>query len=98
LAYLDPPFYKKADDLYRYFFLLKDHKKLYKKLANYNNNWILSYDNTEEIKQIYSTSKLIKMHIELPYSINSHAKRIEKELIITPLKLPDIGKKYFVSN
>jgi len=53
---------------------------------------VLSYDNAPEIKKMYSQKKYIKTHIEVPYSINSHAKRIEKELIITPLSLPDITK------
>lgn len=88
--YLDPPFYKKANNLYRYYFTNDEHKKLknsIKKLkGKLKNNWILSYDRAKEIREIYNNRKCFS--IALPYSINSPAKRIEKEYFITPLRLP----------
>ena len=83
--YFDPPFYYKAERLYRKFFNAGDHKRLSKKILSLRHDWILSYDNAKEVKKLYSKNRC---HIELPYSINSHAKRLEKELIITPLSLP----------
>lgn len=90
--YFDPPFYNKADDLYRFWFDINEHKAFYTAISRLKHKWVLSYDNAPEIKKMYSQKKYIKTHIETPYSINSHAKRIEKELIITPLSLPDITK------
>lgn len=89
--YFDPPFYNKADNLYRCYFNQEEHKQLNKEITNLNYNWVLSYDNTPEIIKLYSNDKCKKVHVKIPYSINSHAKRIEKELIITPLLLPRLS-------
>jgi DNA adenine methylase len=90
LFYLDPPFYEKADYLYRYYFDSNDHETLRDEVVKLKQPWILSYDRASEIKKLYSEFK--RIHIQMPYSINSPSKRIEKELIITPLKLPKIKK------
>jgi len=89
--YFDPPFFHKANDLYRCYFNKEEHKRFYKEIIRLNYDWVLSYDNATEIRELYSNEKYITMHIEVPYSINSHAKRIEKELIITPLALPRLS-------
>lgn len=86
LFYFDPPFYLKGDKLYRNYFTKNDHENFCAKIQELDYNWILSYDNAKEIKRLYS--KKITTHIEMSYSLNSHAVRIEKELIITPLSLP----------
>jgi DNA adenine methylase len=88
LFYLDPPFYKKADQLYRYHFDDITHKNLRDRLVKLEYPWILSYDRVKEIQNLYSA--FTRINISMPYSINSPAKRLEKELIITPLKLPRI--------
>lgn len=90
LFYLDPPFYEKADYLYRYYFNSNNHEALRDEVVKLKQPWILSYDRASEIKKLYSEFK--RIHIQMPYSINSPSKRIEKELIITPLKLPKIRK------
>jgi len=89
--YFDPPFFNKANDLYRCYFNKEEHKQLYEEIICLNYDWVLSYDNAPEIRRLYSNDKYITMHMEVPYSINSHAKRIEKELIITPLALPKLS-------
>jgi DNA adenine methylase len=86
--YLDPPFYHKAESLYQTYFKLGQHDELAKYLKKFRAMWILSYDNTPEIKKLYAAHSGKSLHIEMPYSINSHAKRNASELIITPLKLP----------
>ena len=91
LFYFDPPFYKKADQLYRHYFHEKDHEALRDELVKLEHPWILSYDKTNEIKNLYIRFK--KIHVQMPYSINSPATRLEKELIITPLELPRISEK-----
>ncbi|MCX5704188.1 MAG: DNA adenine methylase [Candidatus Omnitrophica bacterium] len=89
--YLDPPFYTKGESLYRSHFELKQHEELAKGLEKLSYSWILSYDNVPEIKKLYKKFKNM-VHIDMPYSINSHAKRIEKELIITTLNLPNVDE------
>lgn len=91
LYYFDPPFYKKADQLYRYHFDNVSHKNLRDTLMKLKQPWILSYDRAQEIQNLYSA--FTRINVRMPYSINSPAKRLEKELIITPLKLPKIRSK-----
>ena len=88
LFYLDPPFYNKADELYREYFTKEEHELLCRRLISLKHNWILSYDNAPEIERMYSKNGRVPMHVEVPYSINSGGRRLEKELIITPLFLP----------
>ena len=88
LFYFDPPFYHKAKDLYRTFFAKSQHEVLAAFLQEFPYTWILSYDNALEIRKLYSRHKGQSLHVEVPYSINSHAKRIANELIISPLELP----------
>lgn len=92
ILYLDPPFYKKADKLYRQYFNENDHKLLCDALIKTKYPWILSYDKAKEIIGMYSKFK--QVHIQLPYSINSHAVRLEEEIIITPLDLPTIKQSH----
>jgi DNA adenine methylase len=89
--YIDPPFYNKAEKLYRYIFNHDLHKRLRNKLVALKYNWVLSYDKAKEVKELYSQFKPI--HVEMAYSINSPAKRLEKEYIITPLNLPKLRNK-----
>lgn len=86
--YFDPPFYRKANELYRVYLRPQEHRALSQQITQLEYDWVLSYDNAPEIREMYSRQKLKKVNIELPYSLNSNAKRREKELIITPLRLP----------
>ncbi|GMB69245.1 DNA adenine methylase [Pectobacterium brasiliense] len=54
LLYLDPPYYHKGSGLYRNFYNHEDHVAICKKLDEVKHPWIVSYDNAEEIKEIYS--------------------------------------------
>lgn len=92
--YLDPPFYLKGESLYRSYFECKQHEELAVELEKLTCPWILSYDNVPQVRKLYENFKNI-VHIDMPYSINSHAKRIEKELIITSLNLPKINEIKF---
>ncbi|MCS4534337.1 DNA adenine methylase [Neisseria montereyensis] len=53
LAYLDPPYYVKGQGLYRNFYNHDDHVAICQALATINTPWIVSYDNCDEIKEIY---------------------------------------------
>ncbi|WP_300348472.1 DNA adenine methylase [Clostridium sp.] len=54
LIYLDPPYVKKGKDLYKNHFNEKDHIRLAKKVKKLNNDWFITYDNSELIEQAYS--------------------------------------------
>lgn len=52
-VYLDPPYYKKAADLYMNFFTDKNHEELCDLISNYRKRWIISYDNEDFILKLY---------------------------------------------
>lgn len=54
LIYLDPPYYEKGSGLYRNFYNHEDHVRIAKKLESVNLPWIVSYDDVQPIKEIYS--------------------------------------------
>lgn len=58
LVYLDPPYYVKGQGLYRNFYTHDDHVLIRKTLDNVKTNWIVSYDNCLEIKEIYNGYRL----------------------------------------
>jgi DNA adenine methylase len=77
--YLDPPYVNKASTLYFNHYKIEDHQAL----ADYLNkkiklNWLLSYDNVEIIKQLYSKRRQIE------FNLNYHADKAKqaKELLI----------------
>lgn len=61
LIYLDPPYYVKGSGLYRNFYLHEDHLSIAGLLqsANFGTPWIVSYDNVDEICNMYALSKSI---------------------------------------
>lgn len=52
--YLDPPYYVKGKGLYRNFYKHEDHIAIKDALKSLNFRWLVSYDNAEEIKDIYN--------------------------------------------
>ena len=86
LHYFDPPFYKKADRLYRHYFVAKQHKQLAKAVATLESDYVLSYDVAEPIIKLYSDFGMVPAQVELLYSTGSREKlQSAKELIVTNL-------------
>lgn len=80
-AYLDPPYVNKADRLYMNTYEQKDHRDIASYLIRQHNlPWILSYDDTQLIRTLYSGNKIT--NIPIRYSLQS--KRLAKELVIAP--------------
>ena len=77
-VYLDPPYYVKGKCLYMNHYKDKDHKELahyLKKDARFN--WVLSYDDVPQIREMYSNSELYRF--PLKYSVSK--KQIGFELL-----------------
>jgi DNA adenine methylase len=53
--YLDPPFFKKAEDLYRFYFTDSQHIDLRDFLITLSDNWLLSYDYVPRVDELYNT-------------------------------------------
>lgn len=55
LIYLDPPYYKKGKELYINYYNHNDHSEIAEEVKKLTNRfWIVSYDNEEAIKDLYS--------------------------------------------
>ena len=79
LIYIDPPYYNKASTLYLNHYTHDDHTSLSRIIRNLDFKWVLSYDDTEEIRTIYEWAT--PMEFKMFYSTN---KKIEgKELFYT---------------
>lgn len=77
--YFDPPYFKKGKELYLNFFDYQDHvriEKLIKELVNFD--WIITYDDVQEIADIYTNHELRRF--DLKYS--AAKKRTASEIII----------------
>ena len=58
--------------------MIEDHIKLAKHISNLKQDWITTYDNTEEIKEIYSEFQI--KEFDILYSLEK--KRKAKEILI----------------
>jgi DNA adenine methylase len=93
LMYLDPPYFVKGNDLYQHGFTESDHQRLARSLKETEHGWVLSYDDCEFIRDLYSWAD-IQNTKEVSYSITatldsqtgSRASRTKSELLISPAK------------
>ena len=83
LFFIDPPYYNKGALLYKNSFVHQDHVNISKSIYKLNYNWIVTYDNTEEIIDIYEDSTIYDY--ELTYSVET--KRKGKEILIASSNL-----------
>jgi DNA adenine methylase len=83
--YLDPPFFQKAELLYRHAFLPKDHELLRDYVLSLQDPWILSYDLTPEFARLYQSARAAHAHIDLLYSMPT---RFAREVVVSNLTLP----------
>lgn len=81
-TYLDPPYYVKGSELYLNFYKPEDHFDLRKYLLNSNNDFILSYDNNDFIKNLYSDYSIYSFDIS-----QSTSNKIGKEIIVFSNKI-----------
>lgn len=79
LVYLDPPYYVKGKKLYLNYYQHDDHAQLARFISKQKGfRWILSYDNSPEIRELYSGMN--QMSFNLKYS--AHTAKVGSELLI----------------
>lgn len=81
LINIDPPYYKKGKELYQNFFQHEDHVTLHKTIMQLQHKWMVTYDNTPEIFEIYKNSNPIEF--SLNYSVQTKRKGCEL-LVLSP--------------
>lgn len=68
-VYLDPPYYVKGKSLYMNHYTDKDHEALASFLQNEAHfNWVLSYDDVSQIKEMYANSDLYRFPLKYTVS------------------------------
>lgn len=76
LIYFDPPYYRKGKQLYMNFFMHKDHVRIESAIREHVRcDWIITYDDVEEIEKIYKNYQLYLY--DLNYSVSSKCKASE---------------------
>lgn len=91
LVYLDPPYYLQGKGLYYDFYTHDDHEKVASIVMREikKQKWIVSYDNTKEIRKMYSGCK--KLTYALQYSARESKEGSEVMFFADGLKIPAIS-------
>ncbi len=76
--YLDPPYYNKGQELYKNFFTDKDHKEIASCVNQLTCYWMITYDATSKITELYENQEF--GFFDLSYSVANNIKA--SELII----------------
>lgn len=88
LLCVDPPYFNKGSQLYTSFYRPEDHAGLAEVIQELTMPWVVTYDNADEIRSLYSKSRLHSFDVR--YSVQT--KRVGSELLIAPqhVTLPEI--------
>lgn len=76
--YIDPPYYEKGAKLYRNAYKPEDHDRISKMISELTNPWLLTYDNVEPIRKLYSSFNSIEL--DIGYSVQT--KRRGSEILV----------------
>lgn len=74
--YLDPPYFTKGKQLYLHYFTYNEHIRLRNVIDNIKYDWIISYDNTPEIKEIYKDYPMRKTLLNYSTGMKRKAEEI----------------------
>lgn len=78
LIYIDPPYYNKGASLYTSFYNHEDHSDVALQVLKLKKPWIMTYDNTPEIKELYLSCTQVEFNLN--YSLQT--KRKGQELLV----------------
>ena len=89
LLYLDPPYYQMGKRLYHFYFDDNQHKRLATYLKHTPRPWVLSYDDCEEIRELYNWARIEVIsndnRMQMIESNGLRRANTKTELIIRPL-------------
>lgn len=85
-VYFDPPYFNKGEMLYKNFFSYDDHMEIRDLIERIHSPWMLTYDNTNEIKQLYNNHE--GFLFDLNYSVANSGKNSELLYLSNNLFLP----------
>lgn len=91
IAFFDPPYVQKGKQLYMNYFKLEDHMRIEKAIRErVKCDWIITYDNADELKNIYKKHSLYLY--DLNYSVFSKCKASELIIFSDALIAPNDKK------
>jgi DNA adenine methylase len=83
--YLDPPFWNKADKLYRHYFNEAEHQALALAISSLQGNWVLSYDMDPSVISLYDQMPGVH-HVNMRYTASTRsAPHKSQELLFSNL-------------
>lgn len=90
LVYLDPPYFNRGRDLYYDYYRPDDHADLARFMADSmgDRSWLVSYDNVDPIKRLYSGFRSIVYSVG--YSARENRKGKEVMFFSPSLQIPDV--------
>ena len=88
LVYLDPPYYLKAERLYKNIYRHEDHASVAALVKELKTPWIVSYDHMPEITQLYRGFRQITYGMN--YSAADRYKGMEVMFFSADLSVPDV--------
>lgn len=86
-TYLDPPFFHKADRLYRYFFEAQEHVTLRDEVVTLPGDWLISYDSVPSVVELYINQQRIELGAIYTASTAGGYRQVN-EAVVSSLQLP----------
>jgi DNA adenine methylase len=95
-VYLDPPYYKKGQDLYENHYKPDDHLEVFNLISSsIRHKWIVTYDNVPEIRNIYQGYR--QSEYSLNYSAANRYKGSEVMIYSNGITIPDYNISPIIS-
>jgi len=76
IVYLDPPYYVKGQGLYRNYYNHDDHLHIMNVLSSSDFKWVVSYDNNEQIKNMYANFRQVEYTLKYSAQFKSEGKEV----------------------
>ncbi len=87
LIYLDPPYYHHGHRLYKASYKHDDHAQIASLVGDIRQKWIVSYDNVEPIRELYSPYR--QQSFGLQYNAQRRYEGVEVMVYCDGLEMPD---------
>lgn len=90
-VYFDPPYYAKGKRLYKNFLVYEDHVEIARYInQSVNCDWLLTYDDAPQIREIYLPYNYMTMKYNLNYSVANKGTGTELVIFKHPGLLPNM--------
>lgn len=86
LLYFDPPYFRKGKILYKNYYTPDDHTKMAQLIRSLSVPWIVTYDNVDEIRNLYSGET--QEEFDISYSAHTGRPRGAEIMFYRNVKLP----------